>query len=76
MKISKIALRLSIIDALLVLLASASGILLKSIYARETLSWALQGIAQESVNALPRAPHGRSHASSHAPPVTMRRRAA
>jgi hypothetical protein len=50
MKISKIALWLSVIDALLVLLASASGILLKSIYARETLSWALQGIAQDIVN--------------------------
>lgn len=52
MKISKIALWLSVIDAFLVLLASASGILLKSIYARETLSWALQGIAQDIVNLI------------------------
>lgn len=44
MKIAKIVLWLSAIDALLVLLASASGILLKSIYARETSSWAIQGI--------------------------------
>ncbi len=35
MRISKTALWLSVIDALLVLLASASGIFLKSIYARE-----------------------------------------
>src|ERR1700737_3998566 len=50
MKIAKSALWLSVIDALLVLLASASGILLKSIYARETSSWAVQGIAQDTVN--------------------------
>jgi len=36
MSISKTVLWLSVIDALLVLLASASGILLTSIYARET----------------------------------------
>jgi hypothetical protein len=52
MKISKIVLWLSVIDALLVLLASVSGIFLKSIYARETLSWALQGIAQDIVNLI------------------------
>ncbi len=50
MKISKIALWLSVIDALLVLLASASGILLKNIYARETPSWAAQGVSQDIVN--------------------------
>jgi 2-dehydropantoate 2-reductase len=50
MKISKTALWFSVIDALLVLLASASGILLKSIYARETPSWAVQGIGQDIVN--------------------------
>ena len=50
MSISKTALWLSVIDGLLVLLASASGILLKSIYARETLSWAVQGIGQDIVN--------------------------
>ena len=50
MRIWKTALWLSVIDALLVVLASASGILLKSIYARETLSWAVQGIGQDIVN--------------------------
>lgn len=38
------------IDALLVLLASASGILFKSIYARETLSGVAQVIGQDIVN--------------------------
>jgi hypothetical protein len=52
MKISKIALWLSVIDALLVLTASASGIFLKSIYARETPSWAVQGIGQDIVNLI------------------------
>jgi hypothetical protein len=52
MRISKIALWLSVIDALLILLASASGIFLKSIYARETLSWAVQGIGQDIVNLI------------------------
>ena len=50
MKIAKSALWLSVIDAFLVLLASASGIFLKSIYARETPSWALQGLGQDIVN--------------------------
>ena len=50
MKISKTVLWLSVIDALLVLLASASGILLKNIYARETPSWAAQAIGQDIVN--------------------------
>jgi len=50
MKISKTALWLSVIDALLVLLASASGIFLTSIYTRETPSWAVQGIGQDIVN--------------------------
>ncbi len=50
MKIAKSALWLSIIDAFLVLIASASGIFLKSIYARETPDWALQGIGQDIVN--------------------------
>ena len=52
MKISKTALWLSAIDALLVLTASASGIFLKSIYARETPSWAVQGIGQDIVNLI------------------------
>ena len=50
MNISKSALWLSVIDAFLVLVASASGILLKSIYARETPSWAVQGMSQDIVN--------------------------
>ena len=50
MKISKTALWLSVIDALLVLIASASGIFSKSIYARETPSWAVQGIGQDIAN--------------------------
>src|SRR5947207_15957048 len=50
MRISKTPLWLSVIAALLVLLASASGILLKGIYARETPSWAVQGIGQDIVN--------------------------
>src|SRR6202790_4495873 len=50
MKISKTVLWLSVVDALLVLLASASGIFLKSIYARETPAWAVQAIGQDIVN--------------------------
>jgi hypothetical protein len=50
MKISKTALWLSVIDALLVLIASASGIFLKSVYARETPSWAIEAIGQDIVN--------------------------
>src|ERR1700686_3327278 len=50
MRISKTTLWLSVIDALLVLLASAAGIILKSIYARETPSWAVQGLGQDIVN--------------------------
>jgi hypothetical protein len=52
MRISKTALWLSVFDALLVLLASVSGIFLKSIYARETPSWAIQGIGQDIVNVV------------------------
>jgi len=50
MRISKTALWLSVIDAFLVLTASASGILLKTTYARETSAWAIQGIGQDIVN--------------------------
>ena len=50
MRISKTSLWLSVIDALLVLLASASGIFLTNTYARETTSWAVQGIGQDIVN--------------------------
>ena len=50
MKISKTPLWLSLIDALLVLIASVAGIFLKSIYARETPSGAAQAIGQDIVN--------------------------
>ncbi len=50
MKIAKSVLWLSVIDAFLVLIASSTGIFLKSIYARETPSWALQGIGQDLIN--------------------------
>ena len=50
MSISKTSIWLSVIDAILVLLASVSGIFLKNIYARETLSLAVQGMGQDIVN--------------------------
>jgi len=50
MKITKTPLLLSVLVAFLVLIASAAGIFLKSIYARETLSGAVQGIGQDIVN--------------------------
>ena len=50
MRISKTSLWLSEIDALLVLIASVAGIFLKSIYARETPSGAVQAIGQDIVN--------------------------
>ena len=50
MNISKTALWLTVLDALLVLLASASGIFLTSTYAGETPSWAIQGIGQDIVS--------------------------
>jgi len=50
MRVSKTVLWLSVLDAFLVLLASASGLLFNSIYARETPSWAVQGIGQDIIN--------------------------
>ena len=50
MNISKTAVWLSVIDALLVLAASLAGLLLKSTYARESPSWAVQGMGQDIVN--------------------------
>ena len=50
MNISKTALWLSVLVAVLVLLASGAGLLLTSTYARETASWAVQGIGQDIVN--------------------------
>ena len=50
MNISKTALWLSVLVAVLVLLASGAGLLLTSTYAGETASWAVQGIGQDIVN--------------------------
>jgi hypothetical protein len=50
--ISKTALWLSVLAAILVLIASVAGLLLKSTYARETTSYALQGVAQDIVNSV------------------------
>jgi len=52
MKFSKTALWLSALVAILVLLASGAGLLLTSTYARETPSWAVQGIGQDIVNLI------------------------
>lgn len=52
MNIGKTALWLSVLDGLLVLTTSASGIFLKSTYARETPAWAVQGIGQDIVNVI------------------------
>jgi len=50
MKISKIALWLSVFAAILVMVASFAGILLKSTYAGETPSYAIQGVGQDIEN--------------------------
>ncbi|HET9921182.1 MAG TPA: hypothetical protein VFQ30_15145 [Ktedonobacteraceae bacterium] len=50
MNFSKTALWLSVLVAILVLLASGAGLLLTSTYARETPSWAIQGLGQDLVN--------------------------
>ncbi len=50
MKISKTSLWLSVLVTFLVLIASSAGLFIKSIYARETPSWAVQGIGQDIVN--------------------------
>jgi hypothetical protein len=52
MRISKTLLWLSRIDALLVLLVSTFGIFFNSTYARETPSWAIQGMSQDIVNLI------------------------
>ena len=41
---------LSVLACALMAVASAGGILLKSVYARETASWAAQGVAQDILN--------------------------
>lgn len=50
MNISKIALWLSVLVAILVLLASGAGLVSASIYARETMSWKLQTYGQDIAN--------------------------
>ncbi len=50
MRNSKTPLWLSMLVAILVLLASGAGLLLTSIYARETTPWAIQAVAQDSAN--------------------------
>ena len=52
MKISKTPLWLSVIVACLVLIASSAGLLLKSPYARETMSWAIQTLGQDIANVI------------------------
>jgi hypothetical protein len=50
MNISKIYIWFTLAIAVLVLLASGMGLLLKSIYARETLSWTIQTYGQDIAN--------------------------
>src|SRR6266702_5261825 len=50
MKISKTALWLSVLVAFLVLIASSAGLFLKSLYARETMSWTVQAYGQDIAN--------------------------
>ena len=50
MKISKTALWLSVLVAFLVLIASSAGLFLKSLYARETMSWTGQTFGQDIAN--------------------------
>jgi hypothetical protein len=52
MKIAKTALWLAVLAATLVLVASVAGLVLKSTYARETPTYALQGMGQDSANIL------------------------
>jgi hypothetical protein len=50
MRISKTALWLSVLVAFLVLIASSAGLSLKSLYARETMSWTVQAYGQDIAN--------------------------
>ncbi|HAE84827.1 MAG TPA: hypothetical protein DCK85_15710 [Ktedonobacter sp.] len=50
MRISKTFLWLSGLVACLVLIASSTGLFLKSIYARETMSWTVQAYGQDIAN--------------------------
>ena len=48
MRISETPLLLSVLVALLVLIASSAGLFLNSLYARETMSWAVQTFGRTS----------------------------
>ncbi|MFL5590822.1 MAG: hypothetical protein ACJ8DI_24685, partial [Ktedonobacteraceae bacterium] len=50
MRISKASLWLSVLVAVLVLIASSAGLFIKSIYARETMSWTGQAYGQDVAN--------------------------
>ena len=50
MRISKTSLWLSVLVALLVLIASSAGLFLNSLYARETMSWTVQTFGQDIAN--------------------------
>jgi hypothetical protein len=50
MRISKTSQWLSVLVAFLVLIASSAGLFLKSIYARETMSWTVQAYGQDIAN--------------------------
>lgn len=52
MKISKTSLRLSVLVACLVLIASGIGLFLKNTYARETASYAVQSVGQDTENII------------------------
>lgn len=52
MKISKTSLRLSVLVACLVLIASSVGLFLKGTYARETASYAVQSVGQDTENII------------------------
>jgi hypothetical protein len=50
MQLSRLSILLTFPIAFLVALASAAGIFLESVYAKETVSWAAQGVGQDVVN--------------------------
>lgn len=52
MKISKLSLWLTLAIAILVIIASGAGLFIKSIYARETLSWTVQAYGQDIANLI------------------------
>src|SRR5205823_9745531 len=52
MKLSKIFIWLSVLLAVLVLLASVAGLTIKSIYAREAPSWVIQAYGQDIANLI------------------------